>query len=190
MAVIDWTVKRNQIGFAIRIRMSRWGMTQWVIAGALVALAVFEFGWVLPAVLHRMAINTRALSVLTTTKSQPRSMVLNETAAGLSVFYREFPPASLILNATAQINSAAEDTGVHISQADYHLNQDSSGLQRVDIALTANATYPKFKQFTAAVLTYLPTTSLDGVSISRNSAGDGALEIQLHFSLFSRPIEP
>lgn len=186
----NWAAKIDQLRFAFRLSTSHGGVAGWTLACAIVSLSLFELGWVLPAIRQRAALATPTLVTSANPRDQIQSAVPSETEGGLAAFYHAFPPESLFLNSTAQINSAADDAGVHISQADYHLIQDLSGLERADIALTAHATYPQFRQFTAAVLTYFPTTSLDGLAISRNSATDGNLEIQFHLSLFVRPVDP
>lgn len=189
IATSKWAAKTHQLKFTLRLSTSRVGIAGWTLACAILVLSLFDLCWVLPAVLHRAALETPA----PTTSANPRDRIQSAAPSapedGLAAFYHSFPPESLMLNTTAQLNSAADDAGVHISQADYHLVQDPSGLERADIALTAHATYPKFRQFTATVLTYFPTTALDGLAISRNSATDGNLEIQFHFSLFVRPID-
>ena len=179
-----WLIDWRYLQFVFRKTIMGWGSAEWAIACMAVALMLFELVWLLPAAVMQTTSYPAPAKGLSLMTSDSTGTPINDSGRAIDAFYGSFPPRSLILDITAQLNRAAEESGVRISQADYHLNQGPGALSRLDIALVTHATYAQLREFTTAALVLLPTTSLDGLSISRNGPSDVALDTQFRFSVF------
>jgi Tfp pilus assembly protein PilO len=114
-------------------------------------------------------------------------MLISDTG-DLSGFYRSFPPETLILDITGQINQVAVRSGMGIAQAEYRANDDRSGMVRYEVTVSAHGTYPQLRTFTAECLTRFPTLSLEGLTLSRATVTDSAIDAQFRFSVYLRGI--
>jgi hypothetical protein len=148
------------------------------------SLAVFAIFWILPAA-HRLVILEARPLEHSSTASLPTAIPPIADTTGLpDGFYKSFPPDGLVLDITGQINQVADQSGMRISQADYRVNQDLSGLVRYEVSLSAHGTYPQLRRFTAACLTHFPTLSLDSLALSRSTVTDSTIDAQFRFSIY------
>jgi hypothetical protein len=184
-----WEGLKYRLRFSLRSTLGVWGPSG--IAAVVLACCIVVFGvfWILPAVRRLEVIEVRSAE----RSSIPilRSAFTPITATNeLFGFYKSFPPGTLILTITDQINQVAEHSGIHITQADYRVNDDLSGLVRYEVSLTARGAYPQLRSFTAACLTGFPTLSLDGLTLSRSSVTDTAIDAQFRFSIYMSANSP
>ncbi|MGD0504152.1 MAG: hypothetical protein ABSD02_15535 [Steroidobacteraceae bacterium] len=171
--------------FVLQVAVERWGAPG---VGALflgVGFVLFAIFWLLPARDSLAALKATRLAALTLPAREPSVEVrVKQPAELLRVFNGSFPPQTLILTITDQLNRAASESGLGITQADYRLNSDPSGLVRYEVALTSHATYPQVRRFVAACITRFPTLSLDGLSMSRTNATDPTIDAQFRLSIY------
>jgi hypothetical protein len=180
-----WKEVRNRLQFEFRRGVQAWGAPG---MGALLlgcGLAMFAIFGVWPAMQRVQLLEARALEHLST-PMQPTAPVSISDTSELSGFYKSFPPETLILNITDQINQIAERSGMGIDKADYHASDDRSGLIRYEVSVSARGTYPQLRTFTAECLTRSPTLSLESLTLSRATVTDSAIEAQFRFSVYVR----
>jgi hypothetical protein len=171
--------------FLLRMALERWGMPGLGTLLLGVGLLLFAACWLLPAREQLAALRASRVAVLTMpTKSVAAVDRVKQPAELWQVFNESFPPQTLILAITDQLNKAASESGLGITQADYRLNSDPSGLARYEVALAAHATYPQVRRFAAACITRFPTLSLDGLTMSRASATDPTIDAQFRLSIY------
>jgi hypothetical protein len=178
-----WEGIGDRLRFAVRQAAHIWGIGGILTALSGLGVLLFAAFWILPAAQHLAdlrAIPIDALSSEIVHGAEPR----NDIGRDLDVFDGSFPPQTLVLDVTNQLNQAADQSGVRIGQADYRANQDPSGLFRYEMAFSTHATYAQVRRFIATSLTSFPTLSLDSVTLSRSSANDVLIEAQFHFSLY------
>jgi hypothetical protein len=181
---VNWAMASRRLRRELLGAWDDWGAIGVACVVLALMLALFIGGWILPA--------TRTLSDLRKTSDDrllarpivKRNALIAHAAKPLDEFRRNFPPASLILSITADLDHQAQEAGLNVAQADYHHSKDASGLERYDISLAARATYPQIRRFTAASLTHFPTLSLDGIILSRNSVSDPVLDAQFQYSVY------
>jgi len=176
---------RNRISFALRRGMSEWGVpgiTTLLLAFALAIVLIF---WVWPAARRLDVLEARAID----SSSPPMALIVPATIidnGGLGSFYKNFPPESLILDITGQINQLADHSGMRIIQADYRASDDRSGVIRYDMTVSGKGSYPQLRTFTAECLTRFPTLSLEAITLSRTTVTESIVEAQFRFSVYLR----
>jgi hypothetical protein len=171
--------------FAWRFRRNRWGL----LATSIITLGLICF-FVLGLVPARnRLVELEALHV--TPAAFERRPLQKEIGPDihrtLELFQRTFPPRSLLLDLSGQLNEAADKSGLHLAAADYRMIPDASGLLRYVIDMSARGNYVQVRRFVAACLTGFPTLTLDGVTLSRLTANESTIDTQFHFSLYLAP---
>ena len=175
---------KDRLRFSLRQSVQVWGVLGIVTMMLAFSLAAFAIVWILPAAHRLVILEARSLEP-TSIASLPTAITpITETTGLLDGFYKSFPPDGLVLDITGQINQVADQSGMRISQADYRVNQDLSGLIRYEVSLSAHGTYPQLRRFTAACLTYFPTLSLDSLALSRSTVTDSTIDAQFRFSIY------
>jgi len=176
----------DRLRFSLRAATRVWGTPG--IAAALLACAVVAFVaiWMFPGMRQLARLEARS-SEPSLIPMLPRAGAPLGATASLLGFYKNFPPETLILVMTDQINQAADHAGVRITQADYRANEDLSGLARYEMSLAARGSYAQLRAFTAACLTQFPTLSLDGLTLSRSTVTDSAIDAQFRLSVYLNP---
>jgi len=176
---------KDRVRFSLRRGARIWGapgMVTVLLACCLTAFAIF---WIAPSV-RRLAILEARSVEHSSVPSLPSETGQITKANNLSGFYKSFPPQSLVLDITGQINQVAEQSGMRITQAEYRPSEDFSGLVRYELSLSARGTYDQLRRFTAACLTRFPTLSLDALTFSRSTATELAIDAQFRFSIYLR----
>lgn len=181
-----WNDVRDRLHFALHRGARAWGAPG--IAALLLAfgLSIFSVFGVWPAARHLQLLEARATTHAATPMMRPTIPISIRDTADLSGFYKSFPPETLILDITGQINQVAERAGMGIAQADYRANDDRSGMVRYEVTVSAHGTYPQLRTFTAECLTRFPTLSLEGLTLSRATVTDSAIDAQFRFSVYLR----
>jgi hypothetical protein len=182
----SWEETQNRIRFWLRSALQVWGLQGMASLALVCGIVAFAVLWIMPAA-RRLADIEANSAAHSATPIRPTAITPTTATGALFDFYKSFPPESLILAITDQLSQAADHSGMHITQADYRANQDLSGLTRYEVSLAARGTYPQLRSFTAATLTDFPTLSLDGLSLSRSSVTDSAIDAQFRFSIYLRP---
>jgi Tfp pilus assembly protein PilO len=179
---LDGDIK-YRVRFALHRGARIWGAPGIVTVLLACCLTAFAIFWIAPSV-RRLAILEARSTERSSLPSLPTVTGQDTETNDLSGFYKSFPPQSLVLDITGQINQVAEQSGMRITQAEYRPNQDLSGLVRYEVSLSARGTYSQLRSFTAACLTRFPTLSLDALTLSRSTATEVAIDAQFRFSIY------
>lgn len=108
-----------------------------------------------------------------------------EHAARLAKFEAELPQAAGASLAVRHIHRSATDHSVLLSTGEYRLLDEPGGrLQRYQITLPAEGTYPDLRAWMADVLNELPTAALDELSLKRNAVSEVKVQARVRFSLY------
>lgn len=75
---------------------------------------------------------------------------------------------------------------VTVAQADFQLDGDTSGIERLQISIPTKASYPQLRRFLEACLRELPNASLDRLALKRGQVGETSVEVKVHLSLWLR----
>jgi hypothetical protein len=180
-----WNDFRNRLHFALRRGARVWGAPGIYALLLACGLAIFSVFGMWPAARHLQLLEARAIEQ-GAAPMRPRAPISISDTSELSGFYKGFPPETLILYITGQINRVAERSGTGITLADYRANDDRSGMVRYEVTVSAHGTYPQLRTFTADCLTHFPTLALEGLTLSRASVTDSAIDAQFRFSVYLR----
>lgn len=75
---------------------------------------------------------------------------------------------------------------VAVAQADFQLDGDAAGIERLQISIPTKAGYPQLRRFLEASLRELPNASLDRLALKRSQVGETDVEVKVHLSLWLR----
>lgn len=103
----------------------------------------------------------------------------------LASFYQFFPTKADISEDMAKLYNAGSQQGLVFEKGDYKLLRERDlRLMRYDIVLPVRGGYPQLRQFIAQALDDLPNLAMEGISFTRQKAGDTSVDAQIHFSLY------
>lgn len=103
----------------------------------------------------------------------------------LAEFEARLPQAEGALQAVRHMHRSAAEHDVVLSTGEYRLVSEPGGrLQRYQITLPADGTYPDLRAWMADVLNELPTMALDELSIKRNAVGDSRVQARVRWSFY------
>ena len=86
----------------------------------------------------------------------------------------------------AKLHGIGQATGVGLQAADYRAQpagKNGSRIERFEIVMPAQGTYPQLREFIARALSEIPVLSLDQLSIKRESHDDGQVNAELRLTL-------
>jgi hypothetical protein len=108
-----------------------------------------------------------------------------DQATRLATFEAGLPQAAGALQAVRHIHRSASEHGVVLSTGEYRLVDEPGGrLQRYQITLPADGTYPDLRAWMADVLNELPTMALDELSFKRNNVGEAQVQARVRWSFY------
>ena len=102
-------------------------------------------------------------------------------------FYGLFPAASGLNDDVERLHRLARAAGLDLAQGEYRLERRASGLWAYRVTLPVRGSYAQLRGFLGALLTGMPTASLDGLRFERKKAADTQLEAQVRVTLHARP---
>lgn len=103
----------------------------------------------------------------------------------LAEFEAGLPLAEGAIQAVRHIHRSAAEHDVVLSTGEYRLVNESGGrLQRYQITLPADGTYPDVRAWMADVLNELPTMALDELSLKRNEVGESRVQARVRWSFY------
>lgn len=103
----------------------------------------------------------------------------------LAEFEARLPLAEGAIQAVRHIHRSAAEHDVVLSTGEYRLVNESGGrLQRYQITLPADGTYPDVRAWMADVLNELPTMALDELSLKRNEVGESRVQARVRWSFY------
>lgn len=102
----------------------------------------------------------------------------------LDGFYRHFQRDDGLTGRLARIHAIALGLGLEIKRADYRLDsQPGRRLDRYQMTLPVQGSYPTVRAFVSAVLRELPTVSLEQLQFQRKDLAEGQVDTQISFIL-------
>lgn len=108
-----------------------------------------------------------------------------DQATQLATFEAGLPQAAGALQAVRHIHRSASEHGVVLSTGEYRLVDEPGGrLQRYQITLPADGTYPDLRAWMADVLNELPTMALDELSFKRNTVSEAKVQARVRWSFY------
>ena len=154
--------------------------------GAAVVTASFHVSVVRPTqleldVLQRQVAGLRAQHKLTgpAERQNPRLQLVR--------FYESFPAGTSAPNWLGRIHAAAEANHLELIQGDYRIiSKGHEQLAQYQITLPLKGSYPNIRGFMNAVLSELPSVSLDNVAFERQKIGESSVEVTVRLTLYLR----
>ena len=105
--------------------------------------------------------------------------------AQLAGFYRHFANDDPLTDRLARVHAIASSLGLELKRADYRLNsQPERRLDRYQMIVPIQGSYPKVRAFVTTVLRELPTMSLEQLQFQRKDVGEGDVETQISFTFY------
>jgi hypothetical protein len=175
---------RNLLGRAVRLGHDL-GRTGYVALGLLGFTALF-----VAFVLSPLQERNRALVA-----SLERHERLSAPATGggpslgkLDTLYAYLEKAEAPTDWLAKLYGISKATGVELQSATYRSppqekNNATQKIQRYEIVLPVEGTYPQLRDFMRRSLTEIPVLSLDQLSLKRESRNAGAVQAELRMTL-------
>ena len=108
-----------------------------------------------------------------------------DPGAQIAAFEKFFPAASDINRLVAEVHRVAEKEGLLLDKGEYKLGEEQGlNILRYQINLPVRGSYQSIRAFLRRALLEIPSLSLDGISLQRQSAGEDVLEARIRLSLF------
>lgn len=108
-----------------------------------------------------------------------------DQASRQASFEAGLPQAAGALQAVRHLHRSATEHGVVLSTGEYRLVDEPGGrLQRYQITLPADGTYPDLRAWMADVLNELPTMALDELSVKRNAVDEAGVQARVRWSFY------
>ena len=102
--------------------------------------------------------------------------------ARLDAFYRHFERDDRLTDRLARVHAIARRLGLEIKRADYRLDsQPARRLDRYQMTLPLQGSYPATRAFVSTVLRELPTVSLEQIQFQRKDTAEGSVDAQVSF---------
>ena len=108
-------------------------------------------------------------------------------AEELRRFYNLFPPAAELTDEIERLHRLARVSGLDLAQGEYRLERRAAGLWAYRMTLPVRGSYAHLRAFLGALLTDMPTASIDALRFERKKAADTQLEAQVRVTLHARP---
>ena len=83
----------------------------------------------------------------------------------------------------AKLYAIGRATGVELQSATYKTQNAPGRLQRYEIVLPLNGSYPQMRDFLKRSLAEIPVLSLDQITLKRENRREGAVQAELHLTL-------
>lgn len=110
-----------------------------------------------------------------------------DEASRLAGFEAGLPQAAGALQALRHIHRSASEHDVVLATGEYRMVSEPGGrLQRYQITLPADGTYPDLRAWMADVLNELPTIALDELSLKRNAVDEPRMQARVRWSFYLR----
>ncbi len=155
------------------------------IALAIVAVA-FNFHVLRPAQ-RELTILQRESAVLRVQHRLNGSVEKENPRLQLVHFYESFPSGASAPNWLGRIHAAAEDNHLELMQGDYRvIRKRNEQLAQYQMILPVKGSYPDIRNFINAVLSDLPSISLDQIAFERQKIGESSVQATVRLTLFMR----
>lgn len=161
-----------------KLELGAAGLVSLVLLGVATAFLVLVVG---PLQERSRALDARLLQA-ERRSPQPAGARPSGAAAKLAAFYAFFD-AGEPTEWLARLHQIAARSGLELRSADYRMQRTAGRLERYEITVPVNATYPQLRAFLRTALAEIPMLSLDQVAIKRQRAGDGQVQAEVRLTL-------
>ena len=186
---MDFRQARDQLSLGLR-RLAMQVGWMGLVAGGLVLLAAMElFTVTLPGAAEIADLEAQIMRQQESSRSGREIARGQDSDVGsqIGAFQRFFPPAAQMNKVLGELHDAAKQERLVLERGDYRLTEEAGlDLLRYQITLPVKGSYASIRGFLRRVLRDIPSISLDGIAIQRQSVGDEAVEVQIRFSLYHR----
>lgn len=177
---------------AMRFSAARWVSRltwPWVaVIGLLVLGGGVFLSVIMPAQRELDALHRHLLSLQRQVHSRDNpatASIRNSSMTQLATFYDYFPAEQSLPDGLEKIHAMAKDNDLLLKQGDYRITRDKGGkLLRYQAKLPLNGSYLNIRKFISALLTEIPTASLDNVKFERQKIGDSAIDATIELTLY------
>jgi hypothetical protein len=168
-------------------RWQRW--FSWPALGAL-GVAIFTAGFhvsvVRPAQLELDALQREVASLRVQYRLTGPAAQQNPRVQ-LVRFYESFPSGASAPNWLERIYAAAQSNHLELMEGDYRiLRKGHEQLAQYQITLPLKGSYPNIRGFLNAMLSELPSVSLDNVAFERQKIGEASVQVTVRLTLYLR----
>lgn len=102
----------------------------------------------------------------------------------LANFYAFFPPLGSTPEWLQRIFGLAEAQGLRLEAGEYKLRREKDfKLARYELTLPVRGSYPQIREFVSQVLTEVPASSLDELSLRREDPASSSVEARIRLTL-------
>ncbi len=154
--------------------------------GVLLGCGGFYLNAVAP-VEERAAAERLALQSVARDASPHRLVSANGSEEELRRFYELFPTPGQLTDEVQQLHRLARAAGLDLAQGEYRLERRPTGLSAYRATLPVRGSYAQLRRFLSAVLSEMPTVSIDSLRFERRKSADTQLDAQLRVTLHARP---
>lgn len=103
----------------------------------------------------------------------------------LANFYAFFPPLGAAPEWLQRVFGLAETQGLRLESGEYKLKREKDfKLARYELTLPVRGGYAQIREFVSQVLTEVPASSLDEVTIRREDPGSATVEARIRLTLY------
>jgi Tfp pilus assembly protein PilO len=119
--------------------------------------------------------------------SPHRPVSANGAEEEMRPFYELFPSPGELADEVQHLHRLARGAGLDLAQGEYRLERRPAGLSAYRVTLPVRGSYAQLRRFLSAVLSEMPTVSIDGLRFERRKSTDTQLDAQLRVTLHARP---
>lgn len=110
-----------------------------------------------------------------------------DQAKRLAEFHGQLPDAAAALEAVQHLHRSAAEHGVTLATGEYRLTREGgTRLQRYQITLPAEGTYPAIRAWIADVLNEMPSMAMEELSLSRKTVNEARVEARVRWTFYLR----
>lgn len=174
----------NELLWSMRRQVSTMGWPG--VGGAvLIALALaFAASAVIPLEARLREVKSDVETLRAKLQAAPVAAGAAVTGDPLTNFYAFFPTLASTPEWLQRIFGLAEAQGLRLEVGEYKLKRERDfKLLRYELTLPVRGSYPQIREFVSQVLTEVPASSLDEISLRREDSGSSTVEARIRITL-------
>jgi hypothetical protein len=118
-------------------------------------------------------------------QAAPATAAASATGDPLTNFYAFFPPLGSTPEWLQRIFGLAEAQGLRLEAGEYKLKREKDfRIARYELTLPVRGGYGQIREFVSQVLTEVPASSLDELSLRREDPGSATVEARIRLTLY------
>ena len=170
--------------WSLRRQVSAMG---WTGVGGMVLIALslaFAASVIIPLEVRISELKADVEQLRTKLQAAPAAPGAVGAGDALANFYAFFPPLGSTTEWLQRIFGLAEAQGLRLEAGEYKLRREKDfRLARYELTLPVRGGYPQIREFVSQVLTEVPASSLDELSLRREDPGSTTVEARIRLTL-------